>query len=336
MKRCLHTTSSAHVNWGIIGPGAMATRFANELQALPNARLHAVASRSPERATAFGLRHGASHIFGCYEDIVQCPDLDVVYVATPHVFHHANTLHCLRNGLPVLCEKPLAMNSRQVEEMVAAARDHDVFLMEALWTRFLPTITTGIDLIASGRIGEVLSIKADFGFPGDPAVKRRLFERSLGGGALLDIGIYPVFLALLLMGCPETIRAAAHVGPTGVDEEIGVLFRYPDGRLAHLHSSIRSRTQTEAFVYGSTGTLHIHAPWHAASSMTLLREGTTPEAFHFDYEGEGYALEAAHVMDCLHRNRKESEILPLDFSRQLIALLDAVRQDAGIRYPDIE
>ncbi|TVQ33446.1 MAG: gfo/Idh/MocA family oxidoreductase, partial [Wenzhouxiangella sp.] len=236
----------------------------------------------------------------------------------------------------VLCEKPFAMNARQAAEMVTAARDHQVFLMEALWTRFLPTITTAMDLIEHGSIGDLLSVKADFGFPANPDSKHRLFDPVLGGGALLDIGIYPVFLALLLMGRPTKIHAAAHLGPTGVDEEIGVVFSDPNGRLAHLHASIRSRSRTEAFIYGSTGTLHIHTPWHGPSAMSLLREGEPVQAFHFDYRGEGYYLEAAHVMDCLDREQKESALLPLDFSLQLSGLLDAIRQLTGIRYPGID
>jgi len=323
-------------NWGIIGLGKIAHKFAKDLQVLPNARIHAVASRSRERAEAFAQQYGAEHRYDSYEDIVNCPDLDVIYVATPHVSHYQNTVYCLRHGIPVLCEKPFAMNTREVEEMLAVARENNVFLMEAMWTRFMPTIEKSLELIDSGRIGEVLSVKADFGFRGDFNPKGRLYDQALGGGSLLDIGIYPVFLALLLLGRPAVIRAAAHLGDTGVDEEIGVLLQYPDGRLAHLHSSILARTKTEAFIYGSTGTIHIHTRWHEPSSMTLLREGERPEEFRFDYKGKGYYLEAQHVMDCLSRNLKESELLPLDFSLELIRLLDAIRHEAGIRYPGID
>lgn len=323
-------------NWGIIGLGKIAHKFAKDLEVLPEARVHAVASRSLERAETFAGQYGAPHAFGSYEEIVSCPDLDVVYIATPHVSHHQNSIYCLRHGLPVLCEKPFAMNTREVEEMITVASDNDVFLMEAMWTRFLPTIEKAMELIESGRIGEVLSLKADFGFRGTFNPKSRLYDQALGGGSLLDIGIYPVFLALLLLGRPARIRAAAHLGDTGVDEEIGILLQYPDGRLAHLHSSILARTKTEAFIYGSTGTIHMHTRWHEPSSMTLLREDERPEEFRFDYKGKGYYLEARHVMDCLSRNRKESDLLPLDFSLELIRLLDAIRQEAGILYPGID
>lgn len=325
--------STRTCNWGIIGLGNIAHKFASDLAVLSHARIHAVASRSLEKAIAFGRQYGARHIYGNHEDIVHCPDLDVVYIATPHVSHHGNTLHCLRNGLPVLCEKPLGINCRQVEEMVATARDHDVFLMEALWTRFMPTIGKALELIENRCIGDLLSISADFGFRGNPLLKRRLYEPSLGGGALLDIGIYPVFLALLMLGQPAEVQAKAQFGQSGVDEEISMCFRYAHGPLAHLQASIRRQTRTEAFLHGSTGTLHIHSPWHGASAMNLLRRGEAPVSFHFDYEGEGYYLEAAHVMDCLARSRRQSDLLPLSFSRELIRLLDAIRHRAGIRYP---
>lgn len=323
-------------NWGIIGLGSIAHKFARDLAVLPNARLHAVASRSPDKAAVFGREYGARHTFAGHEDIVHCPDLDVVYIATPHVAHHGTTLHCLRNGLPVLCEKPLAMNARQVDQMVAIATDRSVFLMEALWTRFMPTVNKALALIENRVIGGLVSIRADFGFRSSPGLKPRLYDPALGGGALLDIGIYPVFLALLLLGRPSQIEAAAHLGATGVDEDIDMVFRYPHGRQARLEATIRKQTATEAFIQGSTGTLRIHAPWHGASSLSLLRDGQTTETFHFDYPGEGYYLEAAHVMECLDRKRTESHLLPLDFSRQLIRLLDTVRDRAGIHYPDID
>ena len=323
-------------NWGILAPGKIAHKFVRDLSVLPNARLHAVASRAPERARVFAEQHGAPHAFGSYEAMLSCPDLDVVYVATPHAFHHPNSLLFLRAGIPVLCEKPLAMNATQAQEMIETARAQEVFLMEAMWTRYLPTIGKALELIEQGQIGQVLSVKADFGFRGDFQPDGRLFNPALGGGALLDIGIYPVFLALLLLGRPPVIRAAAHLGPTGVDEEIGILFQYPNGQLAHLHSSIRAHTKTEAFIYGETGTLHLHTRWHEPSSMTLLRVGERPREFRFDYQGKGYYLEAEAVMRHLAEGKTESDLLPLDFSLELMETLDAIRREAGIRYPGID
>jgi len=320
-------------NWGIVGPGKIAHKFAQDLQVLPGARLHAVASRSQQRAQSFATQYGASHAFGSYEAMTACPDLHAVYVATPHAFHHANSLLFLRSGIPVLCEKPFAMNSAQVEEMIETARTHQVFLMEAMWTRYMPTIGQALQLIEQGQIGRVLSVKADFGFRADFKPEGRLFDPALGGGSLLDIGIYPVFLALLILGRPAVIQAAAHLGATGVDEEIGILFQYSGGELAHLHSSIRSRTKTEAFIYGETGTLHLHTRWHEPTSMTLLREGERPQEFRFDYSGKGYYLEAEAVMNDLAEGKLENDLMPLSFSMELIQTLDAIRREAGIRYP---
>ncbi len=319
-------------HWGIIGLGKIAHKFAQDLAGLSNARLWAVASRSEERAAAFAQTYGAPHHYGSYEAIVDCPDLDVVYIATPHHRHCSNTLICLEAGIPVLCEKPFAMNAIEVKRMVHTARERGVFLMEALWTRFLPTLKEALDIIQSGRIGQVLSVKADFGFKAPFQPESRLFNLALGGGALLDIGIYPVFLSLLIMGKPERISALAHFGPTGVDQDCGVVFQYADGRLAHLHASFLAHTKTEAFIYGEKGTIHLHTRWHEPSSFTLLLEDQRPLDFQYNYQGNGYYFEAEEVMKCLSEGRTESPQLPLSFSEDLIELLDAIRTEAGIRY----
>jgi len=265
--------------------------------------------------------------------LVKTPGLDVVYIATPHSQHRENAILCLSHGIAVLCEKPMAINAREVEEMVAAARRHDTFLMEALWTRFLPTTRQALELIENGTIGEVLSVKADFGFkaPFDP--RSRLFSPELGGGSRLDIGIYPVFLALLMLGKPAVLRALARIGETGVDEECGVLLQYPDGRMAHLHSTILARTKTEAFIYGDKGVIHMHTRWHEPTTMSLLLEDERPQDLRFDFRGKGYSYEAEEVMRCLEQGWKESPLLPLDFSVDLIHLLDAIRRETGIIYP---
>lgn len=320
-------------NWGIIGPGKIARKFAEDLAALPHARLHAVASRSLARAQDFATAFGAPHAFGDYDAFCACEGLDAVYVASPHTSHCEHTLLCLRAGLPVLCEKPFGLNAGEVAQMVAAAREHRVFLMEALWTRFLPTTLKVLELIEQGAIGPVLSVKADFGFQAEFDPHSRLFSPALGGGALLDIGIYPVFLSLLLLGPPTDIKTLAHLAPTGVDDEMGILLRHAHGRSAHLHCTLRARTKTEAFIYGEQGTLHLHTRWHEPTSMSLLREGERPQDFHFDFGTNGYSYEAAEVMRCLGAGLLESPLMPLDFSTQLIGLLDAIRADAGLRYP---
>ncbi len=323
-------------NWGIIGLGKIAHKFAQDLAKGKNMRLHAVASRSLDKAQAFADQYGAGYAYGSYEELVNCPDLDVVYIATPHTLHCENTLFCLEAGIPVLCEKPFAMNRQQVEKMISKAQEKNTFLMEAFWTRFMPTTVKALELIEQGEIGEVLAVKADFGFRPVFNPTGRLFDPQLGGGSLLDIGIYPVFLALLLLGKPQEIQAMANIGNTGVDVDCGILFKYLGGRMAHLHSTILADTKTEAFIYGEKGTIHIHTQWHAPSWFTLIKEGERPQNFNFDYFSNGYHYEAEEVVRCLVAGKKESDLLPLSFSMDLIELLDAIREKAGIQYAGID
>ena len=323
-------------NWGIIGPGKIAHRFAEDLALLPNARLHAVASRSEERARAFADQYAAAHAYGGYEQLFRTPDLDVVYVATPHIGHYENTLRCLHHHVPVLCEKPFSMHALQTREMIAAARAHQTFVMEAIWTRFLPHFRKTVELVEAGVIGELLSIKADFGFRAKFDPQGRLFNAALGGGALLDIGLYPVFLALHFLGKPTNIQAVARLGHTGVDEETGMLFRYDDGRLAHLHATLTSTTSTEAYLYGTLGTIHLHSRWHEPTEVSLHPNAGTPQIFRFEEPGNGYQYEAEEVMRCLDRSQTESRLLPLDCTLLLTETLDTIRKQIGLDYPETD
>ncbi len=320
-------------NWGIIGLGKIARLFAEDLAKLDNARLSAVASRSQERADAFAKEFGAAHAYGSYEAMMECPELDVVYIATPHSLHHENTLMCLNAGFSVLCEKAFALNARQAEEMVNLARSRGLFLMEALWTRFLPTTTKALELIQADTIGRIQSVKADFGFKAPYDAESRLFNPALAGGALLDIGLYPVFLAYLMLGEPQEVHAAARIGATQVDEEIGMLFSYADGRMAHLHATLRAHTKTEAFLYGDKGTLHWHTRWHEPSNFSIIGEDGRPHNHYFEWATNGYSFEAQEVMRCLAEGRTESELWPLDKTLGLMRLLDRVRREVGLVYP---
>lgn len=320
-------------NWGILGPGRIAHKMAQDLNRIPKARLHAVGSRSLERAQEFAQAYDIPHAFGSYEELSTCPDLDIVYVATPHHGHFENTMMCLGQGLAVLCEKPLAINAREAQQMIEAARTQQVFLMEAVWTRFLPQTLQILERIEDGAIGDLLSVKADFGFPASFDPDGRLFNLELGGGALLDIGIYPVFLALLLLGKPEDIQASAVLHETGVDVENGVVLTYKNGQMAHLHSTLRSLTKTEAFIYGTRATIHIHTRWHEPSSFSVIRQGEAPELHTFTEESNGYIYEAREVMHCLEQGRTESPRLSLSFSQDLMKLLDDIRIRMGPTYP---
>lgn len=317
--------------WGIIGAGRIAGKFASDLKTLRFAGLHAVASRSQERAQAFADEFGATHAFGTYEEILES-GVEAIYVATRHPAHAEVSMMCLEKGIPVLCEKPFAMNRREVEDMIAAARRTDTFLMEAIWTRFIPTTLKTLELIQSGKIGEVVSVKADFGFKAKRDLSGRLYNKELGGGSLLDIGIYPAFLSLLLLGYPKEILAHGVIGETGVDEEMAAILTYDAGKMAQLHSTIRADSKTEALIYGTEGVIHIHSRWHEPTSMSLLMPGERPQDFFFEYPCIGYAYEAEEVMTCLAAGKKESDALPLSFSLDLITLLDSIREKIGLSY----
>ncbi|HLP92468.1 MAG TPA: Gfo/Idh/MocA family oxidoreductase [Saprospiraceae bacterium] len=325
------------MNWGIIGLGKIARQFADDLRLLPGARLQAVASTSLERAEAFAGEFGAAHAYGQYEDILACPDLDVVYVATPHPLHCENTLMCLEAGIPVLCEKPFAMNHAEALRMVASARRNRVFLMEALWTRFIPGNIQALELLAEGVIGELHTLRVDLGFrmPFDP--NTRVYNKSLGAGALLDLGIYPALLAHTLFGKPdpENICAVAAFTQTDVDESCAFNFQYPDGKLALCHATIAANTSLCAHLYGSEGTIMLHPRWHHTQKLTISRYDGRAETFEdleIPYTGRGYHYEAAHVMHCLENGLLESDVVPLDFTLDLASTLDTIRGKIGLEY----
>lgn len=323
-------------NWGIIGPGKIARQFAADLAFIPGAQVHAVASRESSRAQAFAADFGAPFHYGNYLDILDCPDLDAVYVATPHVGHFDNTIRCLEAGIPVLCEKPLAMNFRQVELLIDTARRKNTFLMEALWTRFLPSTRFLLELIRKGEIGELVGVKADFGFRSDLPPEDRIFNKALGGGALLDIGIYPVFLALLLFGKASEIKAMAKIGSTGVDEDTHVLLRYPGGQLAQLHASFLADTRREAYVYGDAGTIHLHADWYQQTQLSIFGSKSEQRSYPIEKKGLGYHYEAQEMMDCIAAGKIESEKMSHAFSAALMLSLDSIRREIGLIYPEDE
>ena len=319
-------------NWGIIGPGGIAHKFAQDLAAVPGARVAAVLSRNQERAKLFAAEYEAPYTYDHIDDFLACPELDVIYIATPHSSHAEFAMACLRANKPVLCEKPWAMNIAQAEQMVALARERKVFLMEALWTRFMPDTKKILALIAEGIIGEVESVKADFGFRYNGPTTGRLLAPDLGGGALLDIGIYPAFLAQLLLGSPSKIQAAMRPASTGVDIETSAILSYGQDQLANLHCTLGANTKTEAFIYGSKGTIHWHGRWHEPSSFSVLLPDQGPANHFFDYDTFGYNYEAQEVQECLEQGLTECPLLPLDFSLALTRLLDGIRKEAGIVY----
>lgn len=323
------------INWGIIGLGKIAHKFVQGLSLLPDAQLWAVASRSQEKANDFAQKYQATKAYGTYEAIVQDPEVDVIYIATPHTLHYENTLMCLEHKKAVLCEKPLAMNLAQVQEMVNKARQQETFFMEALWSRFLPSFQKVQEIINSGVLGEITGLQADFGFKAPYNVEGRLFNKKLGGGALLDVGIYPLFFATFLLGRPQSLQAKAYFGQTHVDEHCGMLLSYDSGAIATLSCSITSNNSIEANIFGTEKRLKLTNPFYKPhTKISLIEKHTEEQAVEFTSEGNGYNYEASEVMHCLRKQQIESNIMSHQDSIFLMEMLDWVREEAGIHYDE--
>ncbi len=320
------------INWGIIGIGRIAEKFARDLATVENATLIAVASNSLERASDFAAKHNVPNFFGTYEEIFAIENLHVVYIATPHTDHARCTRLCLEKKVAVLCEKPFAMNEKEVKEMIELANRNNTFLMEALWTRFLPATLKVLELIGSGAIGRVKSLQADFGFIPPFLPERRLLNRDFGGGAFLDIGIYPAFLSLLIMGYPSSILATAIPGSTGVDETTAFIYRYDDESIAMLYCTLAAETRTEAIIYGDQGNIQMKGRFLDTKEINVVKKDGTSETFEFPRETFGYDFEIREVNTCLIAGKKESGLWPLAQSLKLIHLLDKTREKAGIEY----
>lgn len=319
----------AKFNWGVLGPGNIAVRFTNDLKRLSDATLLAAGSRSLDKAEAFARRQGAVRAYGSYEELLRDRDVDAIYVATPHNFHRQHATMALEHGKAVLCEKPMEVNAARVREMVAAARSHDQFLMEAMWTRFLPVISGVRQWIKEGRIGEIRLVAANFGFRTAWNPDSRLLNLSLAGGATLDVGVYVVSLAHMLLGAPSTVQAHAHIGQTGVDELTSMILGYPTGAMAQLSCAVRANISDGARIYGTEGYIDVPEFWHATKA-TLQVAGEEPEVI----TGEaGYHFEAAEVADCVRTGLKESPIMPLDETIAIAETLEEVRRQIGLRFP---
>ncbi len=319
------------IKWGILGCGKIAHKFAEDLLTIPNAKIEAVASRQLQKAQEFAQTYGANKYYGSYTELANDSEVDVVYIATPHVFHHENTLMCLTSKKAVLCEKPFAMNIDQVKEMIKTARENQVFLMEALWTYFLPHYQYVLEVIESKKLGAIKSLQADFGFATTLDPNGRIFNKNLGGGSLLDVGIYPLFAALSILGYPNKIEATAEIGKTGVDETCTVQLSYNNGVSASLFSAITQKTNTEAIIQFEKGTITINSRFHEPSSVTIYQNGKS-KLHEFEVTTNGYSFEAIHVQEMLLQKRIESSIMNFDKSLQLITLLDTVRNKIGLKY----
>ncbi|WP_155069560.1 Gfo/Idh/MocA family protein [Streptomyces taklimakanensis] len=323
------------IRWGILATGGIAGAFARDLAQVPGGEIAAVGSRSDASARRFADEHGIPRAYGSWAELAADPDVDVVYVATPHSAHLEAARLCLEAGKAVLCEKPLTLNLAQARELVELARRKGVFLMEAMWTYCNPVIRRMLDIVAGGEIGEVRSVHADFGIVAPVDASHRLRDPRLGGGALLDLGIYPVSFAHLVLGAPASVAAWAHLTPEGVDETTGVLLGYDSGAVATLSCSIASAGPTVAAVSGTRGRIELPHGFFAPRSFVLHREGHEAREVRVPEVpgGTGYGPEAAEVMRCLREKETESPLVPLDGTLAVMATLDAARERVGVRYP---
>lgn len=320
------------IRWGILGTGRIAADLASDLQYLPDADLVAVGSRRQATADAFGDRFDVPHRHGSYNALVADPDVDVIHVATPHPFHHEHATMALEEGTAVLCEKPLTINAAEAADLIATARANDVFLMEALWTRFLPGMDAVRDAVET-ELGTICLLEADIGAPTPFDPEHRMFSPELGGGALLDLGIYPIAFAFELLGPPDEVTSSAIIGETGVDEQCAGIFTYDGGAQAIWHASTRADAGRTCAIAGTEGRLEGERAWWKGAPFTLTRSDGSTEVFETPFEGKGYQFEATHVMNCLRADRTESPVMPLDESLRMMETMDAMRAEWGVRYP---
>lgn len=320
--------------WGILGTGNIAHKFASGLQELDTAEIVAVASRTQDRADAFADEFNVPKRYASYDALANDDDVQVIYIATPHTYHHANTLLCLNHGKHVLCEKPFAVNAIQAKEMVALAREKNVFLMDAIWTRYLPIMTKLRELLAEQAIGDVMLVQADFGFRmGAVIPEHRIFNPDLAGGALLDVGIYPVQLASMVYGKqPTDIVSQATLGTTGVDELSVTVFKYSDYEMATITTAIQLTTPHEARIMGTQGMILIPNWWHP-TEMTVHINGQDPVTHQLAFIGNGFNYEADEVGRCIRDGLTESPLMPLDETIAIMETMDRMRQQWQLTYP---
>ena len=324
------------IRWGILGPGTISQKLVTALKAIPDAEITAVGSRDIQRATTFADTFSIPHRHGNYTDLAHNPEIDVIYVATPHPFHKECAMLCLEAGKAVLCEKPLTVDAEQAEEMIACARQNNQFLMEAMWTRFLPVIVKVKEWLVAGAIGEPRLLTADKASRqplNAETLEGRLFNPELGGGGLLDVGVYTIALAYMVFGTPSLITSLAHIGETDVDEQASILLGYDAGQIANLFCAIRTETLNEARITGTQGSIHIPDFWQATSA-TLTRPGRDPVHIEIPFKSNGFENQAMEVINCLREGKPESDMMPLDESLSIMKTMDTIRFQWGLRYPE--
>ena len=349
------------IRWGILGTGRIAQAFAQDLCQLPNNELMAVGAESLQDARQFAAEFSSPHAYGSYDELVADPEIDIIYIVTPVVFHKEHIFLCLKAGKPVLVEKPFSMTAIEARQITAYARSQNLFCMEAMWMRFIPAMQKAIELLKSDAIGDIYMISASLGFYNAFDPQHQLFDPALGGGAILDMGIYPLSLIYQLLGEPSAVSSQAHIGASGVDEQTAVLLGFPDGQIASLSAGIRGNGRNDAFIMGTRGTMHIHTPLYRPTVLTIsqYKPSTTKSAQNSSFitrirenplahklyqqsqkivrrirgnqqikvscDGHGYGYEAAEAARCLQEGLRESPVMPLDETIAIMMIMDTIR-----------
>ncbi len=319
--------------WGIIGPGVIAHEFADGLSQIEDAELYAVASNSAERAKKFAEKYGAAKVFTSYDKLANCSELDAVYISTTNPYHLAPALMCLENKTAVLCEKPLSLNSKMAQEMIKKAEEKNTFFMEAMWTRLLPAIVEMRNWIEEGLIGKIRMVNAGFCIKVPYNPKGRMLDVKNGGGALIDLGVYPISFVEMLLGKDyKKMYSVGSLTDTGVDEQSAVLMQYSDGVIAQISNSLSVRPLNKAQILGTEGIIEVENFW-MANSAKLVKEGKTIKSCSFDYKGGAYKYEALEVQKCLKQGKIQSDIMPWSDSIAVMDIMDKVREGLGLKYP---
>lgn len=325
------------INWGIIAPGNIASKFATALQGVENAHRYSVASRNHERAQSFAKEYGFENVADNYNTLINEPNVDAIYIASPHVLHAEQSIACLNAGKAVLCEKPMTVNLQDARSVIDAAKKNNTFYMEAVWTRFMPVHQQIQEWINAGRIGDVQMVQSSFGFAKEFEPEHRLYDPNLAGGALLDLGIYPITMAQIAIGqAPDKVSALAQIGQTGVDESVGIVLHYPQGQVATLNASVRANTSYDAWIFGSEGSIHVPLFWFAETATLYENNGPMPkevEKFEQAHAINGYEYEIQEVQRCLDQGLLESPHLPWEESLTVMKTMDEVRAQIGLKYP---
>ena len=321
------------VKWGILGTGRIAAVLATALKVVDNSELYAVGSRTKEKADEFAAQFNVPLSFGSYEELVSDPNVDVIYIATPHNLHLENALLAMNHGKHVLCEKPIGVNSKEVETMIEKAREKNVFLMEALWSRFLPRIIKTKELVDSGMLGEIKLMTAAFCFKSPHGPLHRHFNIDLCGGSILDIGIYNIFLSLLLFGEPNEISAIAGFSEQGGDNNASYTFKYQNDMLAVMHSSFMVDSPIQAEIHGTKAKIILETRWFNLGNIKLIYADGAEEIINFDVKSNGYEYEAQEVTNCILEGKNQSDLWSWENSLQLVKAMDNIREKCGIVYP---